>query len=61
MDPRTHAAAAWLLNCAEPAIRLMTRRDLLGEQADQDAGQVLAGTKVTALLVCWERQVGPRG
>ncbi len=50
MDPRTHAAVTWLLNCDEPAIRLLTRRDVLGEQADQDAGQVLAGTKVTALL-----------
>ena len=28
----------------------MTRRDVLGEQADDDAGQVLAGAKVTALL-----------
>ena len=28
----------------------MTRRDILGEQADEDAGQVLAGVKVTALL-----------
>ena len=50
MDPRTHAAVTWLLNCGEPAIRLMTRRDVLGEQADEDAGQVLAGAKVTALL-----------
>ena len=50
MDPRTHAAVTWLLNCSEPAIRLMTRRDVLGEQADEDAGQVLAGAKVTALL-----------
>ena len=50
MDPRTHAAITWLLNSGEPAIRLMTRRDLLGEQADEDAGQVLAGAKVTALL-----------
>ena len=50
MDPRTHAAVTWLLNCDEPAIRLMTRRDVLGEQADEDAGQVLAGAKVTALL-----------
>jgi hypothetical protein len=50
MDPRTHAAVTWLLNCDEPAIRLMTRRDVLGEQADEDAGQVLAGVKVTALL-----------
>jgi hypothetical protein len=48
MDPRTHAAVTWLLNCDEPAIRLLTRRDVLGERADQDAGQVLAGTKVTA-------------
>src|SRR5712691_10988607 len=50
MNPRTHAAVTWLLNCDEPAIWLMTRRDVLGEQADEDAGQVLAGTKVTALL-----------
>ena len=50
MDPRTHAAITWLLNSGEPAIRLMTRRDLLGEQADEDAGQVPAGAKVTALL-----------
>ena len=50
MDPRTHAAVTWLLNCDEPAIQLMTRRDVLGEQADEDAGQVLAGAKVTALL-----------
>src|SRR5437879_6529318 len=50
MDPRTHAAITWLLDCDEPAIRLMTRRDLLGEQADDDAGRVLAGATVTALL-----------
>ena len=50
MDTRTHAAVTWLLNCGEPAIRLMTRRDVLGEQADEDACQVLAGAKVTALL-----------
>ncbi len=50
MAPRTHAAVTWLLNSGQPAIRLMTRRDILGEQADEDAGQVLAGAKVTALL-----------
>ena len=50
MDPRTRAAVAWLLGSGEPAIRLMTRRDLLGERADDDVGQVLAGAKVTALL-----------
>jgi hypothetical protein len=49
-DPRTRAAVAWLLGSGEPAIRLLTRRDLLGERADRDAGQVLAGAKVTALL-----------
>ena len=35
MDPRTHAAVAWLLNSGEPAIRLMARRDLLGEPAGE--------------------------
>ena len=50
MEPRTHAAVTWLLNSGEPAVRLMTRRDLLGERAGEDAGQVLAGAKVTALL-----------
>jgi hypothetical protein len=50
MDTRTHAAVAWLLTSGEPAIRLMTRRDLLSEDAGDDAGQVLAGAKVTALL-----------
>jgi hypothetical protein len=50
MDQRTNAAVDWLLDSAEPAIRLMTRRDLLGEQAGDDAAEVLAGPKVTALL-----------
>lgn len=50
MDPRTRAAITWLLDCGEPAIRLMARRGLLGEQADNDADQVLAGAKVAALL-----------
>ena len=50
MDLPTHTAVTWLLNSGEPTIRLMTRRDVLGEQADDDAGRVLAGAKVTALL-----------
>ena len=51
MDPQTEAAVTWLLGSDEPAIRLMTRRDVLGEQADADAAdQVLGGAKVTALL-----------
>jgi hypothetical protein len=58
VDPRTRAAVAWLLGSGEPAIRLMTRRDLLGERADDDAGQVLAGAKVTALLSGQQRGGG---
>jgi len=50
MDPQTEAAVTWLLDSDEPAIRLMTRRDVVGEQADADVGQVLGGAKVAALL-----------
>lgn len=50
MDLRTHAVAAWPLHGGGPAIRLMTRRGILGRQADKDAGQVLARAKMTALL-----------
>jgi hypothetical protein len=50
MDPRTHDAVTWLLSSGEPAVRLLARRDVLGEPPDADAGQVLAGAKVTALL-----------
>jgi hypothetical protein len=50
MDLPTHTAATWLLDSDEPAIRLMTRRDVFGEQADENPGQVLTGAKVTALL-----------
>ncbi len=45
MNPRTHAAVTWLLNGGEPNIRLMTRRDVLGEWADKDAGQMLAAPR----------------
>lgn len=50
MDQQTRAAVDWLLGSDEPAIRMMTRRDLLDEPAGYDAGQVLTGPKVTALL-----------
>jgi hypothetical protein len=50
MDQRTLAAVDWLLGSGEPAIRLLARRDILGERAGEDAAQVLAGPKVTALL-----------
>lgn len=50
MDRRTRAAVTWLLDSDEPAIRRLTRRDVLGERADEDAARVLAGPMVTALL-----------
>jgi hypothetical protein len=50
MDDPTRAALAWLLASDEPAIRYLTRRDLLGEAAAADAARVLEGPKVHALL-----------
>jgi hypothetical protein len=50
VDDRTEAAVTWLLHSEEPAIRLMTRRDLLGEEVTADPAAILAGPKVTALL-----------
>jgi hypothetical protein len=50
MDVRTDTAVAWLLASGEPAIGLLTRRDVLGEHAAEDTGQVLSGLKVSALL-----------
>lgn len=50
MDKQTQDAARWLLRSDEPAIRMMTRRDVLGEPPADDEGKLLAGPKVTALL-----------
>ena len=50
VDDRTKAAVNWLLHSDEPAIRLMTRRDLLGEQSATDPAEILGGPKVAALL-----------
>ena len=50
MEQRTLATVNWLLDSSEPAIRLMTRRDVLGEEDSRDDGVVLAGAKVAALL-----------
>jgi hypothetical protein len=50
MGRPTQDAVEWLLESDEPAIAMMTRRDLLGESSAQDADAVLAGPKVTALL-----------
>jgi hypothetical protein len=48
------AALAWLLDSDEPAVRHLTRRDLLGdrdgEAAAADAAGILEGPKVRALL-----------
>jgi hypothetical protein len=40
----------WLLACDEPAVRLLTRRDLLGEQRRKRSDDPLTGRWVTALL-----------
>lgn len=43
-------AVEWLLRSDEPAIRYLTRRDVLGQQGRKDAGKILSGPKVTMLL-----------
>ena len=54
-DDPTAAALAWLLFCDEPAVRYLTRRELLKDRdsvaAAADAAQVLEGPKTRALLV----------
>jgi hypothetical protein len=50
MDPRTSSAIKWLTNSTEPAIALMTDRDLLGQPRRDDPELILAGPKVTKLL-----------
>ena len=49
MDDKTSGAVNWLLCSAEPAVRMLARRDLLGQDIAH-AGDVLAGPKVEALL-----------
>ncbi len=54
MEPRTKTAVDWLLESAEPAIRCMARRDLLGGKPSGES--VLDGPKVQALpppQECW--------
>ena len=58
MDERTADTVEWLLHCDEPAIRHLTRRELLGEPSDVDRDQVLAGPAVTALLAGQQRDGG---
>jgi hypothetical protein len=45
----TGTAVGWLLSSAEPAVRLLARRDLLGEKT-VSTGEVLGGPMVRALL-----------
>lgn len=49
MDDRTVLALDWLLASEEPAIRRLTRRDVLGEEK-LETQDVLEGPKVRALL-----------
>ncbi len=53
-DDPTAAAVAWLLACDEPAVRYLTRRDLLDDRKSEalaaDAAQILQGPKTRALL-----------
>jgi hypothetical protein len=50
----TAAAVAWLCSCDEPAVRYLTRQELLGDQdgpaSAVDAAQILEGPKIRALL-----------
>src|SRR5262245_66411212 len=46
----SQAAVDWLLRSDEPAIRLLTRRDVLGEHPKTEATEILSGPKVSALL-----------
>ena len=50
VDSLTSAAIDWLLRSSEPAIRLLARRDILGEPPDADASRIVSGPMVTALL-----------
>ena len=46
----TETAVEWLLGSSEPAVRYLTRRDVLGEDVEPDPEKVLAGPKVRGLL-----------
>jgi hypothetical protein len=44
------SAVDWLLTSGEPAVRHLTRRDVLGQPGGESAADVLAGPNVAALL-----------
>jgi hypothetical protein len=56
-DALARSPVEWLLASEEPAIRLLARRDLLGEDVD-DPEAVLSGPKVQALLSNQRRDGG---
>jgi hypothetical protein len=49
MDEKTRAAVNWLPGSNEPAVRILTRRDLLRDDADE-TDDILAGSIVRTLL-----------
>ena len=50
VDTRTADTVAWLLSAQEPAVRYLTRRDLLDEAAARDLAAITTGPWVSALL-----------
>ena len=50
IEARDARAIDWLLDSDEPGIRMQARRDLLGEDAGDDAARVLDGPWLSALL-----------
>jgi hypothetical protein len=50
LEGATAGAVDWLLGSSEPAIRYLTRRDVLSEDATADAARILQGQKMRALL-----------
>lgn len=50
MDELTAGAVAWLLAAEEPAVRHLTRQDLLGEDSASNGATITSGPWVSALL-----------
>ena len=55
---RTQAAVDWLLESREPAIRFLTRREVLGEEVAADSEELLSGPIVRTLLSGQQRDGG---
>jgi hypothetical protein len=49
-EAKTQAAVDWLLESREPAVRFLTRRDVLGEELAADPEELLSGPIVRTLL-----------